>query len=427
MKKKYQVSLIVITLMLVCTIFVATSYALWSITVVQNDSNIVTTGCFDATLNQDNPITLNNTYPITEAAGLATTPYTFTIKNTCSIAASYEISLESLADSTLGNEYLRVSLDKQMSNLYSELNEVTNYYNTSLTSRFLTKGKLGAGETATYDLRLWLDYNATLETTANKTFEAKIIVLNTATSYETLSQTVALGDYISLSPTATTYQIEPSLTGYSTTQTINPRELNMWRVIRKNANGSVDVVSEHVSSVDVHFNGKEGYKKFAGSLNTIASQYTNSKYVTATRYLGYNGQTVSLTDESVLTATTAPWQESTTNNTNEVHGGGDVLYTDDYTSIQSALGTIVGTKPNGTVSAYWLASRAYSVNGSIWSFNGRIVNNDGSLSTANLYNYSGGYSDGDSAYSIRPVLTLKSSLETISGDGKSESTAYTFE
>lgn len=176
MNKKYRISLIIITLMLVCTIFVATSYALWSVTEVQNDTNIVATGCFNATLTNDNPIALSNTYPITEASGLETTPYTFTITNTCSIAASYEISLESLAATNLGGEYLRVSLDKQMSSLYSGLENATTYFDSSKSAKQLNKGKLGAGESVTYDLRLWLDYDATQDTTANKTFEAKIIV-----------------------------------------------------------------------------------------------------------------------------------------------------------------------------------------------------------------------------------------------------------
>lgn len=413
--------------MLVCTIFVATSYALWSVTVVQNDTNIVATGCFNATLTNDNPIALSNAYPITEASGLETTPYTFTITNTCSIAASYEVSLESLATTTLGEEYLRVSLDKQLSSLYSDLENATTYFDSSLSARQLTKGKLGAGESVTFDLRLWLDYDATQDTTANKTFESKIIVINTATSYETLAQRVNLGDYINLSPVATSYQIPTSLTGYSSVQTINPRELSLWRVIKKNANGSIDIVSEYVSNVDVHFYGKEGYKKLAGSLNEIAAQYTNPKYVTATRHLGYNGQTVNLTDEDVFSATTAPFEKTTEDNSNEVHGGGDMLYLDDYVALQTALGTKATTKQNGTASAYYLASRNFNSSANSWNFASKIMNASGEIENAPLYSYNGSYSEDDFSTSVRPVLTLRSSLEPTSGDGASSNTAYTFE
>lgn len=427
MNKKYRISLIVITLMLVCTIFVATSYALWSVTVVQNDTNIVATGCFNASLTNDNPIALANAYPITESAGLETTPYTFTIKNTCSIAASYEISLESLAATTLGEEYLRVSLDKQISSLYSSLENATTYFDSSKSAKQLVKGKLGAGETVTYNLRLWLDYDATQDTTANKTFETKIIVINTATSYETLAEKVELGDYINLSPVATSYQIPTSLTGYSSVQTINPRELSLWRVIRKNANGSIDVVSEYVSNVDVHFYGKEGYKKLAGSLNEIVSSYTNPKYVTATRHIGYNGQTVNLTDETVFNATVSPFVGTTQDNTNEIHGGGDMLYLDDYVALQQALNTRATTKQNGTVSAYYLASRNFNSSTNSWNFASKVMNTSGEIENAPLYSYNGSYSDNDIAYSIRPVLTLRSSLEPNSGTGESADTAYTFE
>lgn len=427
MNKKYRISLIIITLMLVCTIFVATSYALWSITAVQNDTNIVATGCFNATLTNNNPIALSNSYPITEAAGLETTPYTFTITNTCSIAASYEVTLESLAATTLGEEYLRVSLDKQMSSLYSGLENATTYFDSSKSAKQLTNGKLGAGESATFDLRLWLDYEATQATTANKTFESKIIVINTATSYETLAQKVKLGDYINLSPVASSYQIPTTLTGYSSVQTINPRELNLWRVIKKNANGSVDVVSEYVSNVDVHFYGKEGYKKLAGSLNEIAAQYTNPKYVTATRHLGYSGQTVNLTDDTIFSSTTVPFEKTTEDNNNEVHGGGDMLHLDDYVALQTALETKATTKQNGSSSAYYLASRNFNSSANSWNFASKIINTSGEIENAPLYTYNGSYADNDISSSIRPVLTLRSSLEPTNGDGASSATAYTFE
>lgn len=406
MNKKYQVSLIVITLMLVCTIFVATSYAIWSITVVQNDTNIVATGCFDATLTNDNPIALGNAYPIQESKGLEQTPYTFTITNTCTIAASYEISLESLAETTLGNEYLRVSLDKQMSTLYSSMKDVTKYYDNSKTAKFLTKGKLGVGESISYDLRLWIDYDATLNNSANKTFAAKIIVINTATTLETLASQVELGDYINMSPTAETYTIPTTLTGHDVAQTINPRELNLWRVIRKNSDGTVDVVSEYSSSVYILFYGKTSYLNLVGGLNTIAGAYTNQKYVLNTRHMGYSNQIFTCTSLETCPADT----------------GHEI----DVNLVEATLGTLLTTKPNGDATYYYLASHHIDSTGTL--YNALVVHPNGTIipTFRNLYNSSeNAESYGNNA--IRPILTLKSSLDPVSGDGKSVATAYTFE
>lgn len=399
--KKYRIALVVIILLLVCTIFVATSYALWTINVAQEDTNIVTTGCFDAEfVREDNPINLVNAYPIKDADGLQKTPFTFTIKNTCSIAASYEMNLEALANTDLGGEYLRVSLDSQMSNLYSELKDATTYYDTSKSAKFLTKGNLGPGESITFDLRLWLDYNATLETTANKTFQAKIIVINTATSIEGLANKIEIGDYIHITPTAATYEILPEKTGYSASQTINPQELNLWRVIQKNGDGSVDVVSVNVSSVPVHFQGQNGYMKLAEGLNTIASQYTNDKYVNKARHMGYNSQTYTCTALDSCNTDT------------------------DYLIDNKVVGdnaNLVATTPGGVATAYWLASRVHD-----GSYFGRYITGEGTLGSDALLLDSAG-SESETAYAIRPILTLKATLEPASGDGKSPTTPYTFD
>lgn len=55
-----------------------------------------------------------------------------------------------------------------------------------------------------------------------------------------LADNVKIGDYISMTPTSTSYTISKDLTGYSHDQKINPSELKLWRIIRKNLDGSID-------------------------------------------------------------------------------------------------------------------------------------------------------------------------------------------
>jgi len=47
--------------------------------------------------NEANDITLNPTYPISDASGLALTPYDFTITNKCDEAIDYQIALETIS------------------------------------------------------------------------------------------------------------------------------------------------------------------------------------------------------------------------------------------------------------------------------------------------------------------------------------------
>ena len=226
------------------------------------------------------------------------------------------------------------------------------------------------------------------------------------------SQSISLGSYVKMTPTKSSYTTDNSKTGYTRTQTINPQELNLWRVISINSDGTVDVVSEHVSSTAIYFQGLTGYKNLVGYLNVLASQYENSTYTKGSRAFGYNGQTEYITDTSKF-INPAPWTCSTGESCNPVEsqGGGDELYTKDYNLVKSVLSTAVASKPDGEKYWYWMASRHYAYHASDgYYWYGRYVNS--ASASRELYSYSGGsnYSyNKDGA--LRPILTLKSGLK----------------
>ena len=238
-----------------------------------------------------------------------------------------------------------------------------------------------------------------------------------------------VGDYVSMTPTKTTFTVPMTLTGYTSNHTINPSELNLWRVIRINSDNTVDMVSEYVSSVSVYFKGQTGYQNYIGTLNYIAKQYENQKYTSGSRHMGYNGtQTEYITDTSALTSTTAP-QTSATSSSNvtsatEAKGLGDMGYETDYNLVNTALGTLEA-KQVGTTTAqnYWLASRHNSyVSSSDWDFGGRYIIGSGSLRSGYLYGYSyGGFRASKDRKAVRPIVTLKSGVKASSGDGSSSS------
>ena len=228
--------------------------------------------------------------------------------------------------------------------------------------------------------------------------------------------TLALGDYVKMTPTKSSYTTDTSKTGYSSTQTINPQELNLWRVIKINDDGTVEMISEHVSSTAIYFSGQTGYQNIVGYLNVLASQYENNIYTTSSRYFGYNGQTEYITDTSKFT-NPAPWTCSTKEsgcNTIESQGGGDTLYQKDVNLINNVLGIRVTTKPNDRSNApYWIASRYYYYSSSAsYAWDVRKVNNDGSYSNNFLYHNSSSvfqtYTEG--GY-LRPIVVLKSGLK----------------
>ena len=235
------------------------------------------------------------------------------------------------------------------------------------------------------------------------------------------------GDYVKMTPTSTSYTITKELTGYNTDIIINPSELNLWRVINVNNDGTLDLVSVYLSSAIVFFEGKTGYQNFTFVLDQIAAQYANSKYTVATRNMGDNGQTKTITDTSILNSTTLPQSSSTSNlnvnSTNEARGLGDIEYQKDYNLVKNAIGTLKTNIVGKLDAYYWLSSRCYIYESSSnWIFSGLKIDAWGNLSPAKLYyNNNGNLINSNDNAVIRPIVTLKANLVPSSGSGTSSS------
>ena len=163
----------------------------------------------------------------------------------------------------------------------------------------------GSGGTSTlygrYTDGVYLD---SARTSQNMTTSNNPITIPTKTGYTFMGYyngassqevPVSFGDYVSYTPPTTSYPTDTSYTGYELSQTINPSELNKWRVIAINNDGSVDIMSEYVSSVDVYFQGSVGYQNLAGYLNILARAYEDDGTLTkvgAGRHFGYAPSTI---------------------------------------------------------------------------------------------------------------------------------------
>ena len=203
-------SVLVLTTMLVG---IGVSYSLWNISVSQDTTNIAETKCFDLSIsNQENSINLDNAYPISNDNGKSLIPYTFTITNTCDITTEYSVNLEVLKDSTLSSKFIDVMFEGNINSLSSY--DSTDKVNTSsIESRKLTTGILKSQESKDYSLKLWIDYNTTLEDLNNeiKSFKSKIVVVGKLINYT--GETVFNFDYTGseqtfTAPVSGTYKLE---------------------------------------------------------------------------------------------------------------------------------------------------------------------------------------------------------------------------
>ncbi len=184
MKKSTKITLLVAGALIILVGIIGITYAFFSTGGSQEQANTFTSGCLNISLTDASAsISLSNIYPITDVEGLEGTSYDFTITNTCDTSANYQINLESInqVSNSLSADYIKVALSSDtVGNVISILSD-----NTSVTPEIdgayeaynLYTGTLGASETKTYHLKLWLDYDATVEQAANKVYQSKINVI----------------------------------------------------------------------------------------------------------------------------------------------------------------------------------------------------------------------------------------------------------
>jgi len=184
----------VITLIAMVVLFGGISYAYLRVIKTQTgDNEISTVNCLDISLtnisesiDSNYTIKIVNAFPISDAEGLATTPYIFKIKNTCSNTyVSANINLESLnlsSTTSLALNQLKVGFGKRgktqrtwlIDNLGNETSTIV-----GSTSKRLKTIKLAPNDEQEYEFRLWVDYDTDI-TAMGKTYQGKIVVVATA-------------------------------------------------------------------------------------------------------------------------------------------------------------------------------------------------------------------------------------------------------
>ena len=110
---------------------------------------------------------------------------------------------------------------------------------------------------------------------------------------------IEVGDYVSYTPdtaTGKTYDADKlKKGGYTSTQTVKKEDLN-WRVLRKNDDGSIDLIGDETSN-SVYFSGSLGYNNGVYLLNDICKElYSNSTHHITARSVNLEDMEKWLTD-----------------------------------------------------------------------------------------------------------------------------------
>ena len=148
---KKQVMLILATVVLVGTLAVTTSFAVFEETKSNATDQKMTIGNLDVTYTGGSAISITDINPMTDSTALSKTDniYTFTIENTGTVPYNFKVKVinnPSYTSNLLPHQYIRYSLN----------NGTASTLGSGQSDYELTSGVIEAGATNTYTLRLWV-------------------------------------------------------------------------------------------------------------------------------------------------------------------------------------------------------------------------------------------------------------------------------
>ena len=172
MKKKKIIilSIVIIGLLLIVT---GVTYSILSFRVEGNEVNIVKAGILKIDIDENEPITLLEAYPISTDLGMEGAPYTFTVSNTGDIDAIYRIYLDDVeldaGVERLSDSSIRYSLTKDGKYLTDTVADLLSQRE----NRIIDNGAIYPGETFNYELKMWIDEDVGNEE-QGKAFKGKL-------------------------------------------------------------------------------------------------------------------------------------------------------------------------------------------------------------------------------------------------------------
>jgi|GEM_PF-1019319 len=183
MNKKRNITLSVCAIALSICICLGITYALWTQTFTQTNSNKLASGCFEIVFSDGDAINLSNAYPITDTDASNLPSYDVTIKNTCTVGAKYAIRIETLNTTTMNKNFIKASIDNKNIQILTAMDRVNPEISNATDAYVLYMGILNAGSEITHSIREWIDYSATTSDIPNNSrLDSRITIDMNATS-----------------------------------------------------------------------------------------------------------------------------------------------------------------------------------------------------------------------------------------------------
>ena len=173
-RKSEKIIMSIMIIVLLIVIILGISYAAFVYSNGQEEENAFTAACYNIDYDEDNDgVTVENSYPMSDVRGLMQKPYKLTMTNNCKTTIGYNVMLNILQDSTTPLELMKVSANDNIKYVTKLPKGESSIANKKEAYKLLT-GNLNSQESITYEFRAWMDVNST--TGQNTDFSNKISV-----------------------------------------------------------------------------------------------------------------------------------------------------------------------------------------------------------------------------------------------------------
>lgn len=161
---KNKIMVLIISIIILITIVISSSYALYYNSYKAEETNTYQTGSLEINYDKGTSLTLSNNVPLSDVEGLDTTPYVITIKNTGNLTYKFNVLLmASSSDNLIDPSYIKLKVNDQPIKKLSDFTD----------SIILSDAVLASGEELEINVRVWLE-EFTPNTEIGKKFTAKL-------------------------------------------------------------------------------------------------------------------------------------------------------------------------------------------------------------------------------------------------------------
>ena len=390
---KKNKKLIIIGIVIILILLIGVAFAYLVTTLHGEKEYAIRAGSLGLKLEEGNELVLEKVIPIEDSEGQSLNGFNFSLVNEGNIDTDFTIYLDDMelnsGETRMPDSAIRYSLTKD--NVVGNADDLSNMG--ANPNRVVDTGSIEPEQTINYTLRIWIDYDATVEEAGGKTFKGKLRVVASQSKGEKVSDVVLSNP----GQNGDTYDdgTDTFITGTDPNNYIWYSG-KLWRAVSVNNEAKTTklVTQWNISAI----NYSSGSTDFAGS---YMKEWLND--TTVDGFLG------NLREPDKFIVTDAVW---------------------DATLDDRGLGSI--TRPNGTTTVTnavgLLNMYEYQTTYRGTTYENGYLNNElrwwllTPYSSSNVrYVHHNGNADDDSpssrSYGARPSINLKSNVKIVDGDG----------